>query len=52
MNPHGIYILDGCNVRRMVIVSQSLDQYNDERKLWHHKLGHVSNKGLFGGDAT
>ena len=47
MNPHGIYIMDGYMVGGRVIVSQSLDQYDDENKLWH-----VSEKGLFGGDAT
>ena len=52
MNPHEIYILDCCTVRGTVTVSQSLDRYDDGRKLWHHKMGHVSNTGLFGGDAT
>ena len=33
-------------------VSQSLDQYDDERILWHNKLGHLNEKGLFGGYAT
>ena len=52
VNHHGIYILDGCMVGGTVIVSQSLDQYHDESKLWHYKLGHVVKKGLFGGDAA
>ena len=30
---HGIYILEGMIIRGTVIVSQSLDRYDDKRKL-------------------
>ena len=35
-----------------MIVSQSFDRYDDGRKLCHHKLGQMSEKGLFGGDTV
>ena len=46
-------------MERMVI-SQSLNEGDDKTELWHHRLGHISEKGmsveskkrLHGGEAT
>ena len=43
-----------------VLISQSLNQGNDKKELWHHRLGDMSekvmavlrNRGLLGGEAT
>ena len=42
---HGIYILMGSSVMGIVAVSHSLKQHDDCTKLWHHILGHMSEKG-------
>ena len=40
-NPHGICVLYACKVRGTMTISH-LDQYDDERKFWHHKSGNVN----------
>ncbi|KAI4300009.1 hypothetical protein L6164_033429 [Bauhinia variegata] len=43
---HGIYTLLGNSVMGSVAVSSSSNQGNDCTKLWHRKLGHMSEQGL------
>ena len=43
---HGIYFLEGCTIRGMMTVSQSLDQFNYKIDLRHHRLGYISKKGM------
>lgn len=38
------YIVEDSAVRETVVVSQSLDQRDDKTKLWHRRLGHISDK--------
>ena len=46
MNRGGIYILEGSTIMGMVAISQSLKEGDDKTKLWHRRLGHMSENGM------
>nr|KYP56816.1 Retrovirus-related Pol polyprotein from transposon TNT 1-94 [Cajanus cajan] len=43
---HGIYVMLGNSFQGTVFISHSLEQHVDNTELWHHRLGHMSERGL------
>nr|KYP63829.1 Retrovirus-related Pol polyprotein from transposon TNT 1-94 [Cajanus cajan] len=43
---HGIYVMLGNSFQGTVSISHSLEQHVDNTKLWHCRLGHMSERGL------
>jgi len=43
---HGIYVMLVSSFRGWMFVSHSLEEHLDNTKLWHHRLGHMSERGL------